>query len=220
MEKGWLQKWKDNFQQNGNGNKPKKSYRYIAIILLAGILLMIASIFTGNKENPQTNSQNGILQSNDASAKDKENAVATWGTKSNPKSGSMGDMEKSYEQQLKSTLEVMQGVKDVSVIVNVDATEKKVYEKNGVSQRQTTEETDRDGGQRTVEDYSKDEKVVIIREGDKEVPLVQETKKPAIRGVLIVAKGADNIRIKKEIIDAVTRALDVPSHRVAVMAKK
>jgi len=37
---------------------------------------------------------------------------------------------------------------------------------------------------------------------------------------LIVAKGADNIRIKKEIIDAVTRALDVPSHRVAVMAKK
>ena len=75
-------------------------------------------------------------------------------------------------------------------------------------------------GERKVEDFSTDEKVVIIREGDKEVPLVQQTKKPTIRGVLIVAKGADNISIKKEIVEAVTRVLDVPSHRVAVSAKK
>jgi stage III sporulation protein AG len=38
--------------------------------------------------------------------------------------------------------------------------------------------------------------------------------------VLIVAKGADDVRVKKEIIEAVTRVLDVPSHRVAVSAKK
>ena len=114
----------------------------------------------------------------------------------------------------------MQGVSNVSVIVNIDATETKVYEKNSVAQRQTTEETDRDGGERKVEDFSTDEKIVIIREGDKEVPLVKETKKPTIRGVLIVAKGADDIRVKKEIIEAVTRVLNVPSHRVAVSAKK
>jgi stage III sporulation protein AG len=38
--------------------------------------------------------------------------------------------------------------------------------------------------------------------------------------VLVVAKGADNIEVKKSIIEAVTRALDIPSHRVAVLAKK
>ena len=54
----------------------------------------------------------------------------------------------------------------------------------------------------------------------KRVPVVIETKKPAIRGVLVVAKGADNIQVKKWIIEAVTRSLDVPSHRVAVMPKK
>jgi stage III sporulation protein AG len=61
---------------------------------------------------------------------------------------------------------------------------------------------------------------VIIQEGEKEVPIVLETKKPEIRGVLIVAKGADNIQIEKWIKESVTRLLDVPSHRVSVMPKK
>ncbi|SIB32256.1 stage III sporulation protein AG [Mycobacteroides abscessus subsp. abscessus] len=71
-----------------------------------------------------------------------------------------------------------------------------------------------------MEDLSKEDQLVIIRDGEKEVPIVVETKKPVIRGVLVVAKGADNIQVKKWIIEAVTRSLDVPSHRVAVMPKK
>ena len=77
-----------------------------------------------------------------------------------------------------------------------------------------------EGGKRKVEDQSREEQLVIIQEGEKEIPVVTETKKPAIRGVLVVAKGADNIQVKKWIIEAVTRSLDVPSHRVAVMPKK
>lgn len=56
--------------------------------------------------------------------------------------------------------------------------------------------------------------------GDKEVPLVVETVKPSIKGVLVVAKGAEDIKIKSMIVEAVTRALDVPSHRVSVQPKQ
>ena len=91
------------------------------------------------------------------------------------------------------------------MVVNVDATEKKVLEKNRKRQSQVTDETDREGGKRKVEDQSTDEQLVIIQNGEKEVPIVIETKKPAIRGVLVVAKGADNIQVKKWIIEAVTR---------------
>ena len=87
-------------------------------------------------------------------------------------------------------------------------------------QTQLTDETDREGGKRKVEDQSTDEQLVIIQNGEKEVPIVVETKKPAIRGVLVVAKGADNIQVKKWIVEAVTRSLDVPSHRVSVLPKK
>lgn len=89
-----------------------------------------------------------------------------------------------------------------------------------MTQKQSTDETDREGGKRKVEDISTDEKLVIVRSGDQEKPVVVKTEKPKIRGILVVAKGADNIEVKKWIIEAVTRSLDVPSHRVAVLPKK
>lgn len=124
------------------------------------------------------------------------------------------------QTEMKEALEAISGVDDVKVVVNVDASEQKIFEKNKVTQKQITEETDQDGGKRTVEDSNIDEQLVIIKSGEKEGPIVLETKKPKIRGVLVVAKGAENIQIKKWIIEAVTRSLDVPSHRVSVMPKK
>jgi len=146
--------------------------------------------------------------------------VPAFGQKSTKQNDIIKTYEDAYENQLKEALEGIQGVGDVTVVVNVDATEKQVLEKNSKTQTQTTDETDREGGKRNVEDSSKEDSLVIIREGENEVPIVVETKKPEIRGVLIVAKGADNIQVKKWIVEAVTRALDVPSHRVAVMPKK
>ena len=83
---------------------------------------------------------------------------------------------------------------------------------------QTTGETDKTGGKRKVEDESLDEKTVIIREGDKETPVVLRTEKPKVRGVLVVAKGVDNI-LKAMVKEAVIRLLDVPAHRVSVSPK-
>jgi len=143
--------------------------------------------------------------------------VPTFGSKKNT---AITDYEKKYEEQLQEVLEQIDGVSKVEVIVNLDATEAKVYEKNTVTQKQSTDETDREGGKRKVEDISTDEKLVIVRSGDQEKPVVVKTEKPKVRGILVVAKGADNIEVKKWIIEAVTRSLDVPSHRVAVLPKK
>ena len=71
-----------------------------------------------------------------------------------------------------------------------------------------------------MEDQSQEEQLVTVREGDEEVPVIIETKKPVIRGVLVVAGGAENMTVKNWIIESVTRVLDVPSHKVAVMPKK
>ncbi|GAA3322129.1 hypothetical protein GCM10020331_040760 [Ectobacillus funiculus] len=44
---------------------------------------------------------------------------------------------------------------------------------------------------------STNQKPTIIREDNKEAPIVTKVDKPEVRGVLIVAKGADNIEVKK-----------------------
>ncbi|NHM32196.1 stage III sporulation protein AG [Neobacillus terrae] len=208
----WLKKWTANLN-NTEGKKGK--YQYMILVLCIGAAFMLAGNMLFKNKNTES-----ALPAMKLNSTQKTEDVPTFGVKKDSSGKSIADYERAYESQIKEALDSMLGVKDVTVVVNIDSSESKVLEKNKVLKNQTTDEIDREGGKRKVEDSSVDEQLVIIRNGDKEVPIVVETKKPTIRGVLVVAKGAQNIQVKKSIIEAVTRALDVPSHRVAVMAKK
>jgi stage III sporulation protein AG len=212
-EKGplsWLKKQLGS--KDGPPEKKTGKYQYLMIVVLFGAAIMLIGNILGDK-NPDM----AVTATKDAGT---EEDAAVFGQKKSAGNDVISEYEEAYEAQLTEVLEGINGVGDVTVFVNVDATDKKVLEKNTVIQSQTTDETDREGGKRKVQDASQDEQLVIIRNGEKEVPIVLETKKPEIRGVVVVAKGAENIQVKKWIIEAVTRALDVPNHRVAVMPKK
>ncbi|ACJ33314.1 stage III sporulation protein AG [Anoxybacillus flavithermus] len=179
---------------------------FIAILFVFGLSFMIFGNvfnFSSSKQVQQETTQ-AVFRQSDEEKKLKQ----------------IADYEERYEQQLKEALEAIVGVGEVKVIVNVDATEQNVLEKNATVQKKRTTEEDKEGGKRQIEDESTDEKIVIVRKGDEETPLVLQTKKPDIRGVLVVAKGADQVQVKKWIVEAVTRTLNVPSHRVAVLPKK
>jgi stage III sporulation protein AG len=208
----WL---KQLLSKNEKQEKKNTKYQYLLIVGIFGATIMLANniLFSDSKMGETvTTFQNQTVTEEDVEAFGNKTGGAGNDT--------ISDYESAYEAELKDALEQMLGVNKVSVIVNVDATDKKVLEKNTVTQTQTTNETDREGGTRKVEDVSVDEQLVIVRSGEKEGPILIETKKPSIRGVLVVAQGAENIQVKKWIIEAVTRVLDVPVHRVAVMPKK
>jgi stage III sporulation protein AG len=197
-----------------NSDKKLGKIQYMLLVLCVGAAFMLAGNLLLKTDTNPTNlsaATSGKVDSED---------VPTFGLKKSSGNKAVAEYEEQYENQLKKALQEMLGVDDVTVVVTIDSTDKKVLEKNRVSKSQTTEETDRDGGQRKVIDTSTDEQLVIVRNGESEVPIVVETKKPDIRGILVVAKGAENIQVKKWIVEAVTRALGVPSHRVAVMPKK
>ncbi|MCL6573636.1 MAG: stage III sporulation protein AG [Bacillus sp. (in: Bacteria)] len=207
----WLKKL---FKIETNSEKKLGKTQFMLLVLGIGAAFMIAgNIFFIPDTNPPDlpAATSGTVDSED---------VPAFGSKKSSGNKAVAAYEEQYENQLKKALQEMLGVDDVTVVVTIDSTDKKILEKNRVLKSQTTEETDRDGGQRKVVDTSTDEQLVIIRNGESEVPIVVETKKPDIRGILVVAKGAENIQVKKWIIEAVTRALGVPSHRVAVMPKK
>ncbi|MRX73171.1 stage III sporulation protein AG [Bacillus lacus] len=207
-----LNKLKILLQGKGSGDGKLSKSHYFLLLLAAGISFMLIS----NLLTTEQHAGPSIPASEEAVQDDAE----VFKSSNEAEKGSIKDYENQYETQLKEALETMIGVEDVTVLVNVDATSMKVIEKNRVSQSQTTDESDREGGTRKVTDQQIDEQVVMYKNGEQETPLVLQTKKPDIRGVLVVAKGADNVQIKKNIIDAVTRVLGVPSHQVAVAAKK
>lgn len=200
------------FKKTDNGKGRKWPLHYVLLVGCIGVALMI----TGNLLTNSTDEEEPTLPVYQEDQEDE----AVFGTRASAEPNSMADYEIQYENQLKEALEQVVGLSDVSVMINLAETERYVYEKDTNTKVQNTDETDREGGTRQVEDHSREEQVVIIRNGDKEEPLLIQKEKPEVRGVLIVAKGVENAQIKSWVIEAVSRVLDVPSHRVSVMPKK
>ncbi|ARK31401.1 stage III sporulation protein AG [Halalkalibacter krulwichiae] len=207
-------KWLQNlFKKQDGGKKKRMPIHYVLLLGCVGLALMI----TGNLlNNPAGNEEQSLPVFNE----EKEEDEPVFKRESNAEPNSMEDYERRYENQLKEALEQVVGISDVSVMINLADTERNVYERNTNEKQQNTDETDREGGTRKVEDHSRDEQLVIIRNGDKEEPILVQTEKPTIRGVLVVAKGVENAQVKSWVVEAVSRVLDVPTHRVSVMPKK
>jgi stage III sporulation protein AG len=204
--KEWLSK--ENAQSPPENKKGKKIHYFLIVLLLGVAFMLISDLW---KKEP------GIAVDNALQEEGEEN-VPAFGKDHNDDS-SMRSYEDQYENQLKEALDQITGVSEALVVVNVESSEKKVYEKDENTQSQHTNEEDKEGGKRSIEEKSSEEQIVVIQDGDKEVPIISETRKPKVSGVLVVAKGADNIQIKKMILEAVTRVLDVPVHRVSVQPK-
>jgi stage III sporulation protein AG len=207
----WLQKL---LKKTGSGKKRKLPLHYVMLLGCVGIALMIA----GNLLNNQPADEQQPLPVFNEAESEEEPAFGQKTSSADP--NSMVDYENRYENQLREVLNEIVGLKDVSVMINLAETESSIYEKNTSTKQQKTDETDREGGKRQVDDVSKDEQLVIIRSGDQEEAVLVRKEKPDIRGVLVVAKGVENAQVKGWVVEAVSRVLDVPSHRVSVMPKK
>ncbi|MNW54167.1 hypothetical protein D3C74_317600 [compost metagenome] len=86
--------------------------------------------------------------------------------------------------------------------------------------QELTEETDPNGGKRHITQYTKDGQIVTYESSGNEQPIVTKKIKPKVRGVLIVAKGAENKVVKSLIVDAVEKGLNVPAYRISVVPRK
>jgi stage III sporulation protein AG len=186
------------------------------IILIVGVALMLISNFYSDKnqtvetfatQKDQTKKSEQVSSDEPAESSDKSSNL------------NKSDLEKSYEFELQQALEQMSGVSNVTVIVKLSSSERNVYEKNNSTLKKQTEETDKDNGKRNIEETSNENKVVVIKDGTKDIPLIIEKDMPEVNGVLVVAEGVERISIKAKVIEAVTRVFSVESHRVAVMEK-
>lgn len=199
------------FQSKGGSKKVSNKIGYIIILGLIGILLIFFN-------NILTTSSNETEMDKTVEPQQKEN-IEVSNTEDNESTSDVEVLEKDFEKDLEEMLNKIKGVSDVEVMVNLASTNVQVYEKNIIKGQQTTDETDKNGGIRKVEDQTEETQIVFVRQGDREVPLLVTTEKPEVNGVFVVAKGADHATVKKWIVEAVSRVLDVPTHKVSVMPK-
>ncbi|ASS75948.1 stage III sporulation protein AG [Tumebacillus algifaecis] len=149
-----------------------------------------------------------------------EQSVKAGQVINNTDRGDLGQYEQVYENRLTEILNMVMGVSDASVMVTIDSSEEVIYAENSQENRQTNNESDTKGGTRGVTQLDKSGQLVMTKESGQEQPVVVKTIKPRVRGVVVVARGAEQIKTEALIKEAVQRALEVPPHRISVLPKK
>lgn len=210
MSKGWFSKLKEKLGNRKEDEKRVGTFQKLIILGGIGAAVMILSTFQSVKQ------ESAVIQENEPPA----NEQAVFASKEKSTNLSMADYESLYEEQLKGILEEVIGVGEVSVMVNLESTEEVVVEKDTNERSQVTKEVDKDKATRDIQDSSKDQKVVLVQGGQGEQPIVVKKVKPRIRGVLVVAKGAENVKVKALVTEAVQRVLHVEPHKISILPKK
>jgi stage III sporulation protein AG len=205
-------KWMDDLLGGSKGEKRPKLLRYLILLGLAGALLMILSQI--RIKDVDSGATGRASPSAPAAS-----AVPVWGTESKNQPP-FHDYEQAYETQLKEIMEKIVGVGEVEVMVTIDSTEEKVVEKSMKQTQQTTNEKDQAGATRHITDVTSSGEVVLYQVSGDQTPLITKYIKPKIRGVVVVAEGAENLTVKRLLLEAVERGLDVPSNRISIIPRK
>ncbi|AAK80046.1 stage III sporulation protein AG [Clostridium acetobutylicum] len=207
-----FKKFLSNLKFDSKDEKTKKStVTNIVILGLIGILLIITADFFKNSSN---NSITGSITENNVKNTKAEND----GTKNEVKPSK--DYETNMEEKLKQTLEQIDGVGKVQVMIYFGSGEEQVPATNENKTKSVTDEADNSGGKRTTTQDSDGSTIVTSKDGDKESPFILKEYKPQITGVCVVAEGADNSVIKLNIVNAVVDLFQLTEDKVNVYPMK
>ncbi|MBE3520067.1 MAG: hypothetical protein IMW97_07165 [Firmicutes bacterium] len=127
--------------------------------------------------------------------------------------------ERGLAEEVARIVSSIEGVGRVAVSVKLEAgLEKETLWSTQLSRQSTVEKGQGTERQTSQENVSRE--MVSARLSGEESPFVPRTRLPKVAGVVVVAEGADDPRVKANIYKAVTTLLEVPAHKVEVLPMK
>jgi stage III sporulation protein AG len=196
------------------GTKRVRTFRWLLLIGLVGGALMIINSFSFlsvNEVDPNTTGRASPLNN------ETKPAFTVGGNKEKT---AFSDYEHEYEAALRDILQKIVGVGAVEVLITIDSTEEVQLDKNVKDTQQVTSENDHNGATRHITEVTRSGDSVVYQSSGDQNPYVLKYTKPKIRGVVVVANGAENLIVKKLLLEAVERGLDVPSNRISILPRK
>lgn len=204
MFKDKLKKIVGNSEEQGNNKRKIENLVFLVIILIITVVI-INYVWSGDKSSNKkvTNSAGKQLAIT--------NSSQTLASSQNSSTESI-----SLEEKLEDILSKIEGVGSVKVFINYSESSETVAMYNENSKMSTTEETDKSGGTRKVEQTDSQKEVIYQEQNGTKTPIVQKTVEPKIEGAIITAKGAGDINVKTSIIQAVEAATGLATHKIQV----
>lgn len=209
--KQWFKKMETWMGGGDGGARRSQTFRWLIILGLIGVGIMLFNSFVNVKK----------IDSENIGREPPDPATSVASIQSDPsEQNPFQAIEIAFEDKIKGVLENIVGVGTVDVMVTVDSTEELVVQRNVKDSQQLTEETDASGGKRHMTQYTRDGEIITYEIAGDQTPIVTKKLKPQIRGVLVVARGAENKVVKDLITDAVEKGLNVAAYRISVVPRK
>lgn len=166
------------------------------ILVLAGILILIIALPTDTKEKKQA-----------------EEAKENISKENNTMEASKDEIERKLEY----ILEKIDGAGDVKVMITYQDSGTQVVEKDKNTSENSLEESDSTGGVRSTKEQQLQESTVYEEADAGNTPFVSKELLPKVEGILIVASGGDNQKVKQNISEAVLALFQVEAHRIKIV---
>ncbi|WP_147343670.1 MULTISPECIES: stage III sporulation protein AG [unclassified Roseburia] len=166
------------------------------ILVLTGILILIIALPTDTKEKKQAEEAKENIS--------KEN-------------NTMEASKDEIERKLEDILEKIDGAGDVKVMITYQDSGTQVVEKDKNTSENSLEESDSTGGVRSTKEQQLQESTVYEEADAGNTPFVSKELLPKVEGILIVASGGDNQKVKQNISEAVLALFQVEAHRIKIV---
>lgn len=124
--------------------------------------------------------------------------------------------EYNLEEQIENIISKIYGVGQVKVLITYSETSEVVPLYNETYTESTTEETDTNGGVRTIKTSDNSKEIIYKEQSGEKIPVTKKTLLPKIEGAVIIAEGAKNTTIKVNIIQAVEALTGLATHKIQV----
>jgi stage III sporulation protein AG len=177
--------------------------RYLLLICLTFIFIYIVFTFFTNKPMIPTFSSN----QNNTQQSSAEKQLRT-------------QYEDEQKNELRQILKQIEGVGNVDVMITFESDETKVPAVDTSSQKNTNENSDKEGSKQSNSQETDSSKVVVTSNNNGSEPLIVKTYKPKVVGVIVVAEGSESSKVKYDISKAVSNLYDLPMDKVNVYPMK
>lgn len=139
-------------------------------------------------------------------------AVSTTVSTTNTK---IGALEKELENKLQANILQMEGVGKAQVSVSFSTGLKSEFARNQNVTKRTSKETDKAGGTRETTEVTENNQVVMPNGSSQPVMVMED--RPEVAGVLVIAEGARDPKVREGIHTAIQTLLNIPSARITVV---
>lgn len=184
-------------------NLSKKTTANLLIVFCLGITLIIIADFFMDLKTERTSEDHIYNESTEIETEASDDTAS--------------DYVRILERDLSSILSKIQDAGRVSVMITLKSGREIIPAKDESVSDKVTNEKDTSGGTRIINERSTDDKVVFsAAQGGNSKPLILKEINPEIKGVIVVAEGAKDSKVKLNITNAVQTVLDIPAYRVTV----